>query len=96
MPLPEVRLVNYRDGLLRLRVRLATNAKPVLEIKISDLDDSQLFGIALSSKEKDLLDLLAARGLDAVRSGKETNAEKRKTLRDSALAAGAGLREGLD
>ena len=81
-----------RDGLLRLRLKLTTDSKPVLEIKISDVDDPELFGIALQSKEKDLLDLLTARGLDAIRSGKETNAEKRRALRDSAVAAGATLR----
>lgn len=81
------------DGLLRLQFRMKGGSKGAMEIFIHDIDDPELFGLALNAKEKDLLELLAIRGLSAVPSGKETNAEKREALRAQALTKGTGYRD---
>ena len=81
------------SGLLRLRLRMKGGNKGAMEILIHDIDDRDLFGLALHAKEKELLELLAKRGLSAVPSGKETNAVKREALRQQALAQGRGYRD---
>lgn len=82
-----------KDGLLRLRLTFCDSSSGLLEIKVYDLDDPDLFGMALLKKEKDLISLLEGRGLPATPAGKETNAEKRKALREQAIQQGVALKE---
>ncbi|GAG77503.1 unnamed protein product, partial [marine sediment metagenome] len=89
--LSEDRLVD-RSGLLRLRLSLSAEAIVHFEIFVQDIDDDDLFPLALKNQDE-LLKLLDANGLPAVRAGKETNQEKRNSLRDKAQADGKGLRE---
>lgn len=70
------------EGLLRLRRRLDDKSTRPLEMKIFDFDDPELFGIAILKKQDELISLLEKAGLQATPAGKETNAEKRKSLRN--------------
>jgi putative ATP-dependent endonuclease of OLD family len=79
------------DGLLRLRLTLSSKTCGPLEACIHDIDDTELFGLALL-KEGDLLRLLADRGLPAVAAGSETNAEKRDALRKHAMSTGVKMK----
>jgi len=81
-----------KEGQLRLRYTLSTDAHGPLEACIYDLDDPDLFGLALQ-KQDQLLALLKARGLLAVAAGKQTNVEKRNALRKNATAAGCGWKQ---
>lgn len=85
------RLVDSR-GLLRLRLSVSAKAITAFEMLILDVDDDALFPLAIKNHDE-LLGLLNANGLPAVKAGKETNQEKRDTLRAHAQAAGKGLRE---
>lgn len=85
------RLVDSR-GLLRIRQTLSTSKQEAFELLIQDIDDDALFPLGLKSHD-DLLGLLQAWALPATPAGKETNQEKRKTLRDEAANKGVGLRE---
>ncbi|MFI5247317.1 MAG: ATP-dependent endonuclease [Nitrospirales bacterium] len=85
------RLVDSR-GLLRLRISISAKAVTGFEILIQDIDDDALFPLALKDHDE-LLELLAASGLQAVKAGKETNQQKRGSLRQKAQAEGRGLRE---
>jgi len=80
------------ERLLRLRYTLSTTSHGPLEACISDLDDPDLFGLALQKQNK-LLELLKARGLPAVAAGKETNVEKRNALRKQAISSGCGRKQ---
>jgi len=80
------------ERLLRLRYTLSTTSHGPLEARISDLDDPDLFGLALQ-KQNQLLELLKARGLPAVAAGKETNVEKRNALRKQAISSGCGWKQ---
>lgn len=80
------------DGLLHVRVRLLAGQEPVLELLISDVDDDALFPLAMK-KHDELLNLLSDRGLPAKKAGKETNEEKRASLRTHAATLGVGMRE---
>jgi putative ATP-dependent endonuclease of OLD family len=71
-------------GLLRLRISLSKDRVEAFQTLIHDVDDPDLFPLALK-RQRDLLGLLEARSLPAVRAGRETNKEKRDTLRDYAL-----------
>ncbi len=84
-------LVDSR-GLLRLRLSVSSKAITAFQICVQDIDDDTLFPLATKSHDE-LLELLAANGLPAVKAGKETNQEKRNKLRAHARAAGKGLRE---
>ncbi|MFH1219992.1 MAG: AAA family ATPase [Candidatus Eisenbacteria bacterium] len=84
-------LVDSR-GLLRLRMSISTKAITAFEILIQDIDDDALFPLALKNQDQ-LLELLAANQLPAVKAGKETNQEKRASLRRNVQAGGKGLRE---
>ncbi len=83
-----------KDGLLRLKLTFLDSPSGSLEINIHDLDEPDLFGMALLKKERDLLSLLEARGLPATPAGKETNADKRKILREEATKRGVAKKEG--
>lgn len=89
--LTDDRLVDSR-GLLRLRISISAKAITAFEILIHDIDDDALFPLATKNQDQ-LLELLAANGLPAVKAGKETNQQKRTSLRQKAQADGKGLRE---
>lgn len=80
------------DGLLRLRLTFSSKTCGPLEAYIYDIEDTELFGLALL-KEKDLLKLLADRGLPAVAAGNETNVEKRDALRKHAMTGGIKMKK---
>ncbi len=82
-----------QKGLLRLRLTLTVDAVKSIEVKIYDLNDPELFGMAALKKHEDLLQLLKDRGLPAVAAGKETNEEKRSALRKHCQSQGIGLKE---
>ena len=84
-------LVDSR-GLLRLRISISEKAITAFEILIQDIDDDALFPLAIKDHDE-LLNLLAANGLPAAKAGKETNQQKRTSLRQKAQADGKGLRE---
>jgi putative ATP-dependent endonuclease of OLD family len=79
-------------GLLRIRLTLSTSSIEAFEVLIRDIDDEDLFPLALK-KQDDLLELLEERGLPAKPAGKETNQQKRNTLRENALKNGVGFKE---
>jgi putative ATP-dependent endonuclease of OLD family len=79
-------------GFLRLRISISTKAITAFEILIQDIDDENLFPLATKNHDQ-LLDLLAAKGLPAVKAGKETNQQKRASLRHKAQEEGKGLIE---
>jgi len=79
------------DGLLRLRLTLSSKTCGHLEAFIYDIDDPELFGLALL-KQQDLLELLNNRGLPAVAAGSETNVEKRDALRKHAMSTGVKMK----
>ncbi len=79
------------DGLLRLRLTLSSRTCGPLEAFIYDIDDPELFGLALL-KQQDLLELLNNRGLPAVAAGSETNVEKRDALRKHAMSTGVKMK----
>jgi len=79
-------------GLLRVRATFSTKGKESFELLIQDTDDDDLFPLCLKGHDE-LLALLDARGLPAVRAGKETNEEKRVALRQHAEAKGTAMRE---
>src|ERR1019366_7184823 len=81
------------QGLLRLRISISEKAITAFDILIQDIDDDALFPLAIKD-HAELLNLLAANGLPAVKAGKETNQQKRMSLRQKAHADGKGLREG--
>lgn len=85
------RLVDSR-GLLRARLTLSASRVEAFELLISDVDDSALFPLGLKGHDE-LLALLADWGLPATPAGKETNQQKRKSLRDEAARRGMGARE---
>lgn len=89
--LTDDRLVDAR-GLLRLRLSVSAKTITAFEMFIQDVDDDALFPLAIKNHDE-LLELLSANGLPAVKAGKETNQEKRSNLREHAEAAGKGLRE---
>jgi len=89
--LTDDRLVDSR-GFLRLRLSVSAKAIDAFEMLIQDIDDDALFPLAIKNQDE-LLELLDANGLPAVKAGKETNQEKRDNLRAHAEAAGRGLRE---
>lgn len=80
------------QGLLRLRISISEKAITAFEILIQDIDDDALFPLAIKDHDE-LLNLLAANGLPAAKAGKETNQQKRTSLRQKAQADGRGLRE---
>lgn len=84
-------LVDSR-GLLRLRISVSTKAIEALEILIQDIDDDALFPLALKNHDE-LLQLLASNGLPASKAGRETNQQKRASLRRKAGDDSKGLRE---
>ena len=84
-------LVDARE-LLRLRLTLSAKSVGPFEILISDVDDDDLFPLALKRQEE-LISFLQTRGYQAKKSGAETNEERRSTLRAHARAAGLGQRE---
>ena len=84
-------LVDSR-GLLHLRISISAKAMTAFEILIQDIDDDKLFPLAIKNHDQ-LFDLLAATGLPAVKAGRETNQQKRDSLREKAKADGKGLRE---
>lgn len=73
--------------LLRLRITYDTSSKKNFEICIFDLESTDCFPLGLKNHDE-LLQLLESRGLEAVKAGKETNQEKRKTIRDHDSANG--------
>jgi hypothetical protein len=80
------------QGLLRLRISISSQAITAFDILIEDIDADDLFPLALKN-ENELLDLLKANGLKAIKAGKETNQMKRIALRRKAEQDGKGLRE---
>jgi len=80
------------NGFFRLRLSISAKTIVGFEIFVQDVDDDDLFPLALKNHDE-LLKLLEANGLPAVKAGKETNQEKRNSLRDKAQADGKGLRE---
>ncbi len=80
------------SGLLRIRLKISTKTITANEILIQDVDDDDLFPLAIKNHDQ-LLELLTQHGLPAVKAGKETNQEKRSTLRQKATSDGKGLRE---
>ena len=82
-----------RDGLLRLRLTLSNKSCGPLEAYIYDIDDTELFGLALL-KQQELLQLLQKGGFPAIVSGSETNVERRNILREHAISTGAKKKEG--
>lgn len=89
--LTDDRLVDSH-GLLRLRLSISQREITGFDIMIQDVDDDALFPLATKDHDA-LMDLLRANGLPAVKAGKETNQEKRETLRRNAERNGVGLRE---
>lgn len=79
-------------GLLRLKLSLSAKSTESFGILIEDVDDDDLFPLALKSQDE-LLQLLSARGLPATKAGKETNQEKRNALREYARSQDIGIRE---
>lgn len=79
------------NGLLRLRLTLSSRTCGPLEACIYDIDDTELFGLALL-KEQNLLKLLSDRGLPSVAAGSETNVEKRDALRKHAMSTGVRMK----
>ena len=80
------------SGLLRFRLVLSARGEEAFEILVQDVDADDLFPLAFKGQDE-LLRLLEAHELPATRAGKETNEEKRRTLRTHAAANGVGLRE---
>lgn len=78
-------------GLLRVRLSLSTSGIEGFELRISDVDDDELFPLALR-RHDDLMKFLGDRGLPAKRAGRETNQEKRAALREWAKSKGLGYR----
>jgi putative ATP-dependent endonuclease of the OLD family len=68
-------------NLLRFRLLIDIKGPKQLELMIFDYDNPEIFGMAALKKEDDLLEYLKRRNLDSTPSGKITNAERRKTLR---------------
>lgn len=85
------RLLNA-TGELCVRLTIGTGAATQFELLVADVDDDDLFPLALKGHDE-LLTLLEERGLPAVKAGKQTNSQKRKQLRDAVTAAGVGQRE---
>ena len=81
-----------RKGLLRLRILISAKDITAFDICIQDVDDDDLFPLVLK-KHDELLRLLTENGLPAHKAGKETNQEKRASLRHKAQSNSAGLRE---
>jgi len=79
-------------GFLRLRLTLSLSSVGPLEMLISDIDDDDLFPLALK-RQDELVALLRARGLEAKKSGDITNQQRRSDLRAHATAADIGRRE---
>jgi hypothetical protein len=84
------RLVD-EDGLLRVRFTASTKTIEKFELRVQDVDDPQLFPLALKNHDE-LLELLQKCGLPAVKAGSETNQEKRNALRAWAERQGSGTR----
>lgn len=79
-------------GTLHLAVEISTNRVESFEILLEDVDDNS-FPLALKSQDE-LLELLKQRGLEAKKSGKETNKERRDKLRQAAVDEGSGRKSG--
>ena len=79
-------------GLLRLRLSISTKSITAFEILIQDIDDETLFPLAIKNHDE-LLELLTVNGLPAIKAGKETNQQKRTSLRQKAQTDGKGFRE---
>jgi len=77
--------------LLRVRLTASTKAIEAFELRVQDVDDQDLFPLALKNHDQ-LLELLEKRSLPAVKAGKETNQEKRESLRKWAEGNGVGTR----
>lgn len=92
----KIHLTNDRlvdsSGFLRLRMSVSTKSIVGFEIFIRDIDDDDLFPLALKNHDE-LLRLLEANGLPAIKAGKETNQEKRISLLNKAQTEGKGFRE---
>src|SRR5690606_17680462 len=79
------------NELLHIRLTVSTARVEAFEIRIHDVDDDDLFPLALKTHDQ-LLQLLQRRGLPATKAGKETNKEKRDALRKWAQDTGLGHR----
>ena len=64
-----------------------------LSIRIHDYEPDDLFGMALNKNEKDLLEMLTSKGLEAKKSGKISNEERRDILRQYATTQSVSLKE---
>jgi len=80
------------NGLLRVRAKFSVSSMEAFEIKISDVDFKQFYPLALK-RHDDLLGLLQNNDLPAKKAGKETNQEKRNTLRQFAISKGGQPKE---
>jgi predicted ATP-dependent endonuclease of OLD family len=85
------RLVDSQ-GLLRLRLSISVKQVEAFQMLIEDVDDDSMFPLAIKNQEQ-LLELLTRSGLPAIKAGKETNQEKRASLRKKALSDGRKLVE---
>lgn len=79
------------SGMLRIRLTLSKSGIEGFELRIQDVDDVDLYPLAMK-KQDELLELLAARGLPAVPAGQQTNKEKRDDLRAAASAQGCATK----
>jgi putative ATP-dependent endonuclease of OLD family len=79
-------------GLLRIRIIFSTKSVESFEILIKDVDFKEYHPLALK-KQDELLLLLKDADLQAVKSGRETNQEKREILRKYAISKGATWKE---
>jgi hypothetical protein len=77
-----------RDGLLRMRIKISTNEIQAQEIQLADVDDPELFPLALKT-ESQLNALLRAREL-GLQAG-ESATQKRARLRQTAINAGRAV-----
>lgn len=80
------------QGELGARLTLAVGSVGPFELLVADVDDDELFPLAFKSHDE-LLALLTARNLPAVKAGKQTNSDKRRQLRDAASSSGVGQRQ---
>jgi putative ATP-dependent endonuclease of OLD family len=87
----EDRLIDSK-GYLRLRLLVSSRKVEGHQILINDIDYESFYPLALKNHDQ-LIDMLSSVGLPAKKAGKETNQEKRNSLREFATSKGAKVKE---
>ena len=82
-----------KEGHLHCKMVFPPAKSGKLHICIQDYESDDFFGMTINKKEKDLLELLTSKGLEAKKSGKISNKERRDSLRQFAKETGILLKE---